>query len=41
MTVLVSLLESAVLFLCFMGIALGGIVWGKKYRDSKDTKESR
>ncbi|MFT4107262.1 MAG: hypothetical protein QM657_16020 [Lacrimispora sp.] len=31
-----SFMETAIKFLVFLAIALGGIVCGKKYRDHKD-----
>lgn len=35
-----SFIETAITFVCFIGIAYAGILCGKKYRDSKDAKKA-
>lgn len=34
-----SFLQTAFKFICFIVIAYGGIICGKKFRDSKDKKK--
>lgn len=41
MAILASFVETAIKFLFFLAVAIGGVVCGRKYRDYKNAKNGK